>query len=64
MGTLGMNDLIGLAVAGAVVVDTLLQNGRRLEHHYATRRDWHFGAGLRVPPDTLTLLAHHERTER
>jgi hypothetical protein len=38
-----------------MAIDTLVQNGRRLEHHHA--RSWHFGAGLRVTgADTLTLL--------
>src|SRR5689334_8417072 len=59
--------LIGLAFAIAVgdcvAVDALFQNGRRLEHHYTARRDRHFSTGLRVTSDTLTLLAHHERTE-
>jgi hypothetical protein len=30
--------------------------GRRLEHDYATRRNRHRGAGLRVTADTLTFL--------
>jgi hypothetical protein len=30
--------------------------GRRLEHDYATRRNRHRGAGLRVTVDTLTFL--------
>src|SRR5712671_5496065 len=61
-----MSYLVGLvaAVSGAVPVDPLLQNGRRLEHHYATRRNRHLGAGLRITSDTLTFLAHHERPER
>jgi hypothetical protein len=29
----------------AMAIDTLVQNGRRLEHHHP--RSWHFGAGLR-----------------
>jgi len=35
--------------------------GRRLEHDYATRRNRHRGAGLRVTADTLTFLEifHH-----
>src|ERR1044072_9162032 len=58
--------LVGLAfaVAHCVAVDALLQNRRRLEHHHTTRRDRHFGTSLRITSDTLTLLAHHERTER
>src|SRR3979411_414161 len=61
-----MSYLVGLvaAVTGAVAVDPLLQNGRRLEHHHATRRNRHLGAGLWVTSDTLTFLAHHEGTER
>src|SRR3984893_16785963 len=61
-----LNGLVGVAVAvgGAVAVDPLLQNGRRLEHHHATRRNRHLGAGLGVAADTLAFLAHHERAER
>src|ERR1700704_2036384 len=61
-----MSYLVGLvaAVSGAVPVDPLLQNSRRLEHHHATRRNRHFGAGLRITADTLAFLAHHERSER
>jgi len=40
----------------AVAIDPLLQNSRRLEHDYATRRNWHRGAGLRATADTLTFL--------
>jgi hypothetical protein len=36
--------------------DSLLQNSRRLEYDYATRRNRHLGAGLRVTADTLTFL--------
>jgi len=39
---------------GAVAINPLLQDRRRLEHHYARNR--HFGAGLRVTGDTLTFL--------
>src|SRR3954449_12966351 len=52
----------GMAVA--VAVDPLLQDRRWLEHHHAARRDRHLGAGLRIAADALTLLAHHEGTER
>ena len=31
-------------------------SGRRLEHDYATRKNRHRGAGLRVTADTLTFL--------
>src|SRR6266446_1604789 len=54
-------------IAGAAVrtrVDALLENRRRLEHHNPSRRDWHFRSGLRIAPDALALLAHHERAER
>src|SRR3954468_6853702 len=52
-----------VAVGDGVAVDALLQNRRRFEHHHTARRDRHFGTGLRVTSDTLTLLAHHKRTE-
>src|SRR6202022_2368714 len=55
---------LAFAVAGTVAVDPLLQNRRRLEHHYTARGNRHLGAGLRVSADTLALLAHHEGTER
>src|SRR5437763_2740284 len=45
-------------------VDALLEYRRRLEHHYAARRDRHFFAGFRIAPDALALLAYHERAER
>src|SRR5713101_9366501 len=35
---------------GAVAIDPLLQNGRRLEYDHATRRNRQLGAGLRVRP--------------
>ena len=41
---------------GAVAIDPLLQNGRRLEHDHATRRNRQLGAGLRGTADTLTFL--------
>src|ERR1700694_4002424 len=41
---------------GAVAVDPLLQNGRRLEHYFATRGNRHLGACLRVTADTLIFL--------
>src|ERR1043166_9270048 len=53
-----------LALAVAAGIDALLEDRGRLEHHHATRRDRHFLAGLRIAPDALALLAHHERTER
>ena len=40
----------------AVAIDSLLQDSRRLEHDYATRRNRHLGAGLRIAADPLTLL--------
>src|ERR1044072_163225 len=55
---------LAFAIAGRMTVDPLLQNRGWFEHHHATRRDRHFSTGLRVTSDTLTLLAHHERTER
>ena len=45
-------------------VDALLEDGRRLEHHHAARRDRNFLAGLGIAADPLALLAHHERAER
>src|SRR5262252_6042930 len=56
--------VLGVAVGDSVPVDTLLQDRRRLEHHHTARRNRYFGAGLRIASDTLTLLAHHEGTER
>jgi hypothetical protein len=40
----------------AVAIDSLLQNGGRREHDYATRRIRHLGAGLRIAADTPTFL--------
>src|SRR5262245_21566703 len=54
-----LNDL-----AAVRIVDSLFQDRRRLEHHYAPRRYRHFLAGLGVTPYALALLAHHEGTER
>src|SRR5215831_8066798 len=45
-------------------VDPLLEYRRRFEHHHPARRDRHFLAGLGVAPDSLTLLAYHERAKR
>src|SRR6266567_3091896 len=56
--------VLAFAIADNVTIDPLFQDGRRFEHHHATRRDRYFGAGLRVTSDALTLLAHHERAER
>jgi hypothetical protein len=42
------------ATGAAVAIDPQLQNCRRLKHHYARNR--HFGAGLRVTGDMLTVL--------
>jgi hypothetical protein len=39
----------------AVAIDSLLQNGGRLEHDDATRRSRHLGGGLRIAADTLTF---------
>jgi hypothetical protein len=41
---------------GAVAIDPLLQNGRRLEHDHAMRRNRQLGAGLRGTADTPTFL--------
>jgi hypothetical protein len=41
---------------GAMTIDSLLQNSRRLEHDYATRRNRRLGTGLRVTADTLIFL--------
>src|SRR5450631_3171639 len=61
-----MNCLFGFDVAAVatVAVDSLLQDGGRLEHHHATRRNRNFSAGFRVTADTLAFLADHERSER
>src|SRR6478672_820545 len=59
----GNDSLTGFSDAGTVV-DTLLENRRRLEHHNAPRRNWHFLAGLGITADALAFLAHDERTER
>jgi hypothetical protein len=40
----------------AVAIDPLLQNGRRLEHDHATRRNRRLGAGLRGTADMLTFV--------
>ena len=52
-----MNYLVGVAfaVSRVVAVDPLLQNGGRLEHDHATRRNRQLGAGLRGMADTLTF---------
>ena len=39
----------------AIAIDSLLQNGGRLEHDDATRRSRHLGGGLRIAADTLTF---------
>ena len=39
-----------------MAIDTLFQNSRRLEYDYATRRNWHLGAGLRVTADRPHFL--------
>src|ERR1700681_3158793 len=41
---------------GTVAIDTLFQNSRRLEYDYATRRNWHLGAGRRVTADRPPFL--------
>src|SRR3954447_8588545 len=56
--------VLGVAVGDSVAVDTLFQYRRRLEHHHTARRNRYFGAGLRIASDALSLLAHHEGTER
>src|SRR6266849_4262626 len=52
-----------LAAAGVNVVDALLEDRGRLEHHHPARRDRHFLAGLGIAPDPLALLAHDKGTE-
>src|SRR6266852_8823219 len=52
-----------LAAAGVNVVDALLEDRGRLEHHHPARRDRYFLAGLGIAPDPLALLAYHEGTE-
>src|SRR6185312_10521207 len=58
------NDGLAWFSGGGTVVDALLENRRRLEHHNAPWRNWHFLAGLGISPDALAFLAHDERTER
>jgi len=41
---------------GVMAIDSSLQNCRRLEHDYGTRRNRHLGASLRLTADTLTFL--------
>jgi hypothetical protein len=43
-----------------VVVDALLEDRGWLEHHHATRRDRHLGAGLRIAADALALRTTNE----
>src|SRR5690348_8254093 len=65
MRKIGVSLVFIAAIDGYMLaIDPLLQDCRRLEHHHATRRDRHLGAGLRVAADALTFLAHHERAER
>ena len=45
-------------------IDPLLEDSGGLEHHDPARRDRYFLAGLGIPADALTLLAHDERAER
>src|SRR6185369_6423239 len=56
--------LRGFPLAFFVTVDALLENGGRLEHHHATRRDRHLFTSLRIAPDPLALLAYDEGAER
>src|SRR6476661_2579102 len=49
---------------GGAVIDALLENRRRLEHHNASRRNRHFFAGFRVSANTLALLTHDKRAKR
>src|SRR5579871_762711 len=51
-------------VVARIGIDALLENRRRLEHHDTARGNRHLLAGLRITPDPLSLLAHHERAER
>jgi hypothetical protein len=41
---------------GVLAIDPLLQNSRRLEYDYATRRNRRLGAGLRAMAGTLIFL--------
>src|SRR6516225_1902456 len=52
--------------SGAIAsrIDTLLEDGRRLEHHDTARRNRHFLAGLWIAADPLAFFAHDERAER
>src|SRR6266545_2781040 len=45
-------------------IDALLEDRRGFEDHDAPRRNRHFLAGLGIASDPLSLLAHHERSER
>src|SRR5690349_3851437 len=45
-------------------IDAIFHDIARTKHEDAARRDRHLLAGLGIAPDTLTLLAYAERTER
>src|SRR5262249_62212203 len=49
---------------GGAVVNALLENRRRLEHHNASWRDWHFFPRFGVPANTLALFPHNKRAKR
>jgi hypothetical protein len=42
----------------------LLEDGRRLEHDYATRRDGRFLTSLGIAAHALAFLAHDKQAER
>src|SRR5262249_14641666 len=48
----------------AAVVNALLEDRRRLEHHHTPRRDWYFFTGLWVTTDSLALLSYYKRSKR
>jgi hypothetical protein len=44
----------------AAIVNALLEDRRRLEHHDTPRRDWYFLTGFWVAADSLTLLSYYK----
>jgi len=56
--------LVIVVADGAIAVEPVLQDCRRLEYHHTPRRDRYFRAGLRIASDPLTLLPHNEGAER
>ena len=63
-GTVFFDDIGELDLSLQPEVTALLQNGGRLEHHDAARRNRNFLAGLRIAADPLAFFAHDKRSER